>query len=540
MTKRKKPKRRGNKLALPQSGADPEDAPYARARALAVSGRHAEAREAYRETESGPDRTLAALARNDRAVLDAVAGDLDEARQGFEAALGADPGCELARQNLALLGGPGVAAAAAPDRTPPSPPPRPGPRPVKVAVLSFLFNWPSTGGGNVHTAELALFLGRAGYEVRHFHVRYAPWGIGDVRDTPFPSQALEFDGRSWELAGVLAAYRRAVDAFAPDFVLVTDCWNLKPHLADAMRGYRVLLRFQALECLCPLNNVRLLALDTGWGQCPRHQLATPDECASCLHQRGRTSGGLHRAEREFAGVGTPEYHALLCRALREAEAVLVLNPLTEAVLAPYAARVRVVPWGMDPARFPPPDPDPGRPPGVPAIVFQAGLVDEPMKGYAVLHAACALLWERRRDFELVATGDPPGRVDAFTRFTGWASQADLPRLYREADLVAVPTVAQEGLSRTSVEAMASGRAVVASRIGGLPSTVADGATGLLCEPGDERDLAAKLEVLLDDPGLRGRMGRAGRRRFEEEFSWPVVVERHYRPLLGGVPAAGTA
>jgi glycosyltransferase involved in cell wall biosynthesis len=73
--------------------------------------------------------------------------------------------------------------------------------------------------------------------------------------------------------------------------------------------------------------------------------------------------------------------------------------------------------------------------------------------------------------------------------------------------------------------------VEASRIGGLPYTVADGATGLLCEPGDAGDLARKLEMLLDDAELRRRLGRAGRRRFEEEYPWDVVIERYYRPLL---------
>jgi glycosyltransferase involved in cell wall biosynthesis len=74
----------------------------------------------------------------------------------------------------------------------------------------------------------------------------------------------------------------------------------------------------------------------------------------------------------------------------------------------------------------------------------------------------------------------------------------LPRYYHDADIIAVPTIAQEGLTRTSVEAMASGRPIVASRIGGLPYTVADGATGLLCEPGDVPDLVSKLEMVLTD------------------------------------------
>jgi hypothetical protein len=57
------------------------------------------------------------------------------------------------------------------DRTGPRPPGSPD-QPIRAAILSFLLNWPSTGGGNHHTAELAKFLALAGYEVKHFFARY--------------------------------------------------------------------------------------------------------------------------------------------------------------------------------------------------------------------------------------------------------------------------------------------------------------------------------------------------------------------------------
>ena len=369
----------------------------------------------------------------------------------------------------------------------------------------------------------------------HFHVRYPPWGLGQVQGTlPFPSEALAFDESAWTIEAIQTRYRQAVDAFTPDWVVVMDSWSFKPHLAEAMRGYLTFLRFQALECLCPLNNVRLLGgSDSRFTQCPRHQLATPEECGGCVRDLGYQSGGLHRAERELAGFGTRAYYDTLCRALQDAEAVLVLNPFTEAMLSPYARRVEVVPWGMDPARFPWPSPEKPAAPEAKRLttIFQAGVVDEAMKGFHVLHAACEKLWARRQDFELVVTSDPPGRIDAWTRYTGWWSQADLPRQYRAADIVVVPTIAQEGLSRTSVEAMASGKPVVASRIDGLPFTVTDGATGLLCEPGTVDDLARKLALLLNDADYRKQLGRAGRQRFEADFTWDVVIERYYRPLL---------
>jgi glycosyltransferase involved in cell wall biosynthesis len=315
-------------------------------------------------------------------------------------------------------------------------------------------------------------------------------------------------------------------------VIITDSWNFKPRLAEAVRGYPYFLRQQALECLCPLNNLRLLA-DAGGEvrQCPLHQLAAPEHCRRCVTQRGEQSGSLHQWERELAGVGTDEYQECLSRALHEAEAVLVLNPLAQAMLAPYCRDARVVTWGMDPARFPWPwQPEPQRLSDK-RVLFMAGLVQEAIKGFSVLHAACAKLWQKRQDFELFATGDPAGQVDEFTRFVGWQSQADLPRYLRAADIVVMPTIAQEGLGRTTVEAMAVGRPVIASRIGGLPYTVQDSATGLLCEPGDADDLADKIERLLDNSAERDRMGQLGRERFQREFTWERVIERDYRPLL---------
>jgi hypothetical protein len=112
---------------------------------------------------------------------------------------------------------------------------------VRVAILSFLFNWPSTGGGIIHTVELATFLRQAGFEVALFYARYAPWGIGQVEECPFPGRRLEFQEHEWTLPRIQARFREAVVEYSPEFVLITDSWNIKPYLAEAVRGYRFLL-----------------------------------------------------------------------------------------------------------------------------------------------------------------------------------------------------------------------------------------------------------------------------------------------------------
>ena len=408
-------------------------------------------------------------------------------------------------------------------------------------MLSFLFNWPSTGGGIVHTLELVRFLGRAGYQVRHYYARQPAWGVGQVQgDLPIPSQALEFGQHDWTAAAICARYREAIDAFDPDYVIITDAWSFKARLAQAAGGRPYLLRQQAMECLCPLNNLRLLVDREGRiQQCPAHQFADPRRCAECLRSRGGQAGSLHQAERALSGVGSPEYDDMLRRAFAQAKAVLVVNPLQQAMLEPFAKDVRVVTYGMDRARFPWPRPHAprcaadGR-----ARLVMAGLAHELIKGYHVLDEACRQLWRKRQDFQLLVTSDPPGRTSEFTEFLGWLSQEELPELLSACDILIAPTIAQDGLARTTVEAMGVGRPVIASRIGGLPYSVADGLTGLLCEPGDAADLAEKIETLLDHPDLRTSMGLAGRARFERDFFWETVIDRHYKPLLAARRLAG--
>lgn len=415
-----------------------------------------------------------------------------------------------------------------------------GPQPTKVAILSLLFNWPSTGGGTVHTAELGTFLQREGYDVRHIYAHYADWEVGNVtQPLEHELEELEFDKASWNETEIKTRFRHALDQFQPDFVIITDSWNTKPLLCEAAIGYRYFLRLAALECLCPLNNVRLRVSTGGYFEnCSRHQLATPHACQECVLRQEKYSGSLHRAERGLAGYDRTDYHSRLIQAFAKAEAVLAVNPLIAAMVGPYCRDVRVVPSGFDEKRFEGLDnlQPLSAADGKTRILF-AGLTDEPMKGFSVLLAACKELWEKRNDFELWATGNDGVCPDSeeelpFLKLIGWQSQADLPQRLRDVDLLAFPTIAEEALGRSAVEAMGAGRPVIASRIGGLSFTVSDGATGLLFDPGNAGDLATKLEQLLDDPVLRQRMGQAGRHKFESEFCWRAVIDNHYHNLFG--------
>jgi len=101
---------------------------------------------------------------------------------------------------------------------------------------------------------------------------------------------------------------------------------------------------------------------------------------------------------------------------------------------------------------------------------------------------------------------------------------DVPALLEELDVVALPSWT-EGLPMVVLEAMAAGRPVVATPVGGTPEVVSDGETGLLVPPRDPQALAAALRRVLEDRGLAERLAAAGRRRVEEHFTLDSMNRR---------------
>ncbi len=145
---------------------------------------------------------------------------------------------------------------------------------------------------------------------------------------------------------------------------------------------------------------------------------------------------------------------------------------------------------------------------------------------------------------LVLVGDGPDRPRlellgaglverAALRFAGYV--ADATPFLLAADVCTVPSVWQEAFGWSVVEPMALGRAVVASRVGGIPEIVRDGVDGLLVPPADPDAIAAALELLLRDPTLGARMGETGRRRVAERFSRERQIDdvvRELEPAFG--------
>ncbi|HEX4697147.1 MAG TPA: glycosyltransferase family 4 protein [Candidatus Udaeobacter sp.] len=205
-----------------------------------------------------------------------------------------------------------------------------------------------------------------------------------------------------------------------------------------------------------------------------------------------------------------------------------------------AAKIHRVYNGIDLERFPTPVSAPHIT-TIPRIVSVGRLVA--FKGFEHLIDACAELAGRGLDFVCDIIGGGPLRetlhakietmnLGARIKLLGSLSQRAVLEKLSDADIFALASTmdaqgATDVFPTVILEAMASARPVVATRLAGIPELVVDGETGGLVSPGDTGALANALEQLLRDRDLRMRYGRAGRARVEQHFR----IENTVAPLI---------
>jgi glycosyltransferase involved in cell wall biosynthesis len=150
----------------------------------------------------------------------------------------------------------------------------------------------------------------------------------------------------------------------------------------------------------------------------------------------------------------------------------------------------------------------------PLEVLYAGRLS-PEKGIEELAEAC-------RAHNLVVAGDGPLRP-LVPHALGFLSPDELRERYRRAAVVVCPS-RSEGFGVVCAEAMAHGKPVVATAVGGLKELVTHARTGLLVEPGDPAALRIAINLLLGDEALRRRLGANARTEVAERFAWPAVTQ----------------
>jgi glycosyltransferase involved in cell wall biosynthesis len=169
---------------------------------------------------------------------------------------------------------------------------------------------------------------------------------------------------------------------------------------------------------------------------------------------------------------------------------------------------------------------------------------KPRKNLPVLLQALRMVLQERDDVCLLVVGQGESEADLQRQvrslgleravcFVGRVPEAEKVAWYNLADVFVLPSLL-EGFGLAAAEAMACGKPVVASRAGGLPEVVADGITGMLCNPEAPVEFAQAILRLLGNRSVAKAMGEAGRERVERLFRWEGAaraIHQCYRRLL---------
>lgn len=366
----------------------------------------------------------------------------------------------------------------------------------------------ATGGMNVYVLELSRELARLGYEVDIF----------TRRDGELP--------RVEQVAPNLRLIR--IDAGPPAPI---DKESVVEFLPVFARGMAAFARAEAQ----PYSVVHSHYWQSGWaGGILARQLDAPH--VVMFHTLGEVKNRARISEQEPT-LRIRHERAIARRATAIVTASAHERELLERYYSASPALMHTVPCGVDLERFQPHDRAASRaalglPQDAPVLVWVGRL--EKLKGVDILISAIAELEDPRLTLlivggieeapelraELESQAATAGLADSI-RFEGAVPHEALPTYYSAADVCVVPSY-YESFGLVAVEAMACGTPVVASRVGGLVSTVTDGVTGYLIPWRCPGPFAEKLEVLLHNPELRANFSRAARRSVER-FRWSSVA-----------------
>lgn len=405
---------------------------------------------------------------------------------------------------------------------------------LRVAMLSVhtcplaALGAKETGGMNVYVRELSKELGRMGVRVDVF-TRSQNAAIARVVRLAEHAQVVHLP------AGPEAPLGHAqVHAHLPEFVEGVQAWAREQ-----------LVEYDLIHAHYWLSGVAALALRERWGV-PVLQM---------FHTLGRLKDRVARRVEELAPAIRLREEP---RIVGAADRIVAANVVERAELVrsygARAQRIATIPCGVDTELFAPEDQGAARARlglGEGPLLLWVGRI-APIKGLDTLLDAVWRLREGGTPVRLLIVGgdvDDPlnGHETALraqirrlglggaVRFMGPQPQEGLRAYYAAADVTVIPSY-YESFGMVALEAMACGSPVIASRVGGLVTTVRDGVTGFLVPESDVAALAERIAALLADADLRWRVGREGV-RWATQHRWPCVAEAVCREYASLEPIA---
>jgi starch synthase len=381
-------------------------------------------------------------------------------------------------------------------------------RPLRVAMLTREYPPEVYGGAGVHVEYLARSLAHLVDLTVHCQGADRPdTAPARVGDRPVPPAVAH---RPWDQ---LAAASSALQVISTDLAMTaaaggadlvhSHTWyaNLAGHLSSLLYGVPHVMTAHSLEPLRPWKAEQLgggYALSS-W--CER----TAIESAAAVIAVSQGMAADIRAS--YPAVPADRVH-------------VIYNGIDANQYRPDHGRDALDRFGIDPAE--------------PSVVFVGRVTRQ--KGLPVLLRAAEWI---DRSAQLVLCAGQADTAELQAEVTGLVEHLRssrsgviwLPGMLAKAEVIQILSHATvfvcpseyEPLGIVNLEAMACGCAVVASAVGGIPEVVADGETGRLVPPGDERALAAAVNAMITDPAMAAEFGDRGRQRAVAEFSWDKIA-----------------
>ncbi len=376
---------------------------------------------------------------------------------------------------------------------------------MRLIILHTYYQQPG-GEDQIFAAEVSLLQSK-GHEVIPF-VLYNR----DLASMPLWHRAMV---TLWN-SQVYQNLRKLIREAKPDVVHLHNTFPLaSPAVIRAAKA-------EGLPVIMTLHNYRLL--------CPAATFFRNGRvCEDCLGKSIPWPGAIHGCWRGRGATAIVVTMLTLHRLLRTWEMVdIIIVQMSEF------ARQKFLESGLSPNKIvvkPNFVPDPGIGAHAGNYVLFVGRLS-PEKGVGMLLKAWELLGGK---VSLKIVGDGPLAKDVYqaarqmsgVEWLGRKAPEEVYALMGDAAFLVFPSRWYEGFPRTIVEAFACGLPVVASRLGAMAEIVEDGRTGLLFNPGDPEDLAAKVDWLLSHPGELVRMRWEARREYEEKYT----PEKNYEMLM---------
>ncbi|UGQ15357.1 glycosyltransferase family 4 protein [Yinghuangia sp. ASG 101] len=404
-------------------------------------------------------------------------------------------------------------------------------RPLRIALLAYRGD-PFCGGQGVYVRHLSRELAHLGHHVEV--ITGPPYAVVDdvpgnpVALTRLPSLDLYREPDPFRLPG-LREYRDWIDVLEVAGMLSA---GFPEPLTFSLRAARHLHHRRSAFDVVHDNQT------LGYGQLALPRMGFP--LVTTIHHPIAVDRKLEIAEaatlrRKITLHRWYGFTAMQKRVSARLDEIITVSGSSKAEIVQHLAvapdRVSVVPVGADTELF---SPDAGVA-KVPGRVVTTASADVPLKGLVHLVEALAKL-RTERDAELVVVGRPKADgpvlkaierlgLTGAVRFVSDLTDRELVDLIRSAEVACVPSL-YEGFSLPAAEAMSCGTALVASTGGAIPEVAGpDGETCLAVPPGDAGALCRAIGRLFDEPELRARLGRNGRARVLERFTWRNAAAR---------------